>query len=149
MLEKWQVKADLKVGSMTNLPYSNDSFNAVVDVFSAYCLNEKDLEICLNEVQRCLSPGGKFFSYTPSKMSDAFKNHEPSEFIDASTLNGIHRRDAPFHGNFYPFRFVFPDEYQDILEAHGFKVDYLETVSRTYHQGAELFQHVVLEATKL
>jgi len=131
------------------LPYSEASFDAVADVFSAYSLNEKDFEICLHEVHRVLSPGGKFFSYTPSKMSDAFKNHEPSELIDASTLNGIHRESSPFYGNYYPFRFVFPDEYQNIFEANGFKVDYLETVSRSYNKEVELFQHVVIEATKL
>lgn len=148
MLEYWGVSADLKVGSMTELPYEDVVFDTVLDIFSSYCLSESDFEKFLQETWRVLKFGAKFFSYLPSKASDAFLNHSPSELLDASTLNGIYRKDSPFSGNHYPFRFIHPEEYKNTLDKHGFKVDYLETVTRTYRSMGEQFQHIVVEASK-
>ena len=148
MLEKWGVTADLKVGSMTEMPYKESFFDVVLDVFSSYCLDEADFLVCLDELIRVLKPGGKFFSYVPSKMSDAYQNYLPAEMLDASTLSGIYRENAPFAGNHYPFRFVHPEAYKEILTGAGFEVKYLETVTRTYRQREEVFQHVVVEAIK-
>jgi hypothetical protein len=98
----------------------------------------------LDEAKRVLRLGGRFFSYTPSKASDAFKDPGPSKVIDSSTLDGIHRRDAPFCGNFYPFRFIAPEEYAALLNERGLRVVYNETVGRTYRSGAEFFEFVVI-----
>ena len=144
----WGVTADLKSGSMTELPYLDTGFDAVLDVFSSYCLSESDFEKFLQETWRVLKVGGEFFSYFPSKASDAFLNHSPSELLDSSTLNGIYRKDSPFSGNHYPFRFMHPEEYKKALNKHGFEVVYLETVTRTYRSMGEQFQHIVVEARK-
>ena len=150
MLDKWCAGggADLRVASMTELPYEKNYFDAVVDVFSSYCLNEKDFSVCLKNVVRVLKPGGRFFSYTPGKGADAYQNHQPSKMIDSSTLNGIHRQNSPFTGNHYPFRFIHPVEFQELISEAGLKVSYLETVSRSYFSRQETFEHVVLEAVK-
>ena len=146
MLNEWDVSANLKIGSMTDLPYDDDFFDVVLDVFASYCLNEGDISLCLGEVARVLKPKGKFFSYVPSKLSDVFQDNSPAEMLDPSTLRGIYREGAPFEGNHYPFRFVYPGEYKEILTNAGFEVTYLETVTRTYHQREEGFQFVVAEA---
>jgi ubiquinone/menaquinone biosynthesis C-methylase UbiE len=148
MLDTWGVTADLKIASMTDMPYANDSFDIILDVFSSYCLNERDFHRFLFEIRRVLKPGAKFFSYFPSKESDAFINHSPAELLDQSTLNGIYRKVSCFFENYYPFRFMHPDEYKDLLNQSGFYIDYLETVTRTYRYGAELFQHIVVEGRK-
>jgi len=148
MLEHWGVSADLKVGSMTEMPYQDAFFDSVLDVFSSYCLRESDFEKFLQETWRVLKVGAKFFSYFPSKASDAFLNHSPSELLDSSTLHGIYRKDSPFSGNHYPFRFMHPEEFKNVLDKHGFKVDYLETVTRSYRSMGEQFQHIVVEASK-
>jgi ubiquinone/menaquinone biosynthesis C-methylase UbiE len=88
-LERWQVRAHLNEASIVELPYEIASFDIVADIFSAYCVNEKDFSRCLAEVARVTKPGGYFFSYSPSKNSDAFKNHSPASKIDPSTLDGI------------------------------------------------------------
>jgi len=43
MLENWQAKANLKQGSFLELPYENDSFDVVVDVFSMNCVDPRCL----------------------------------------------------------------------------------------------------------
>lgn len=51
------------------------SFGGVVEVFFRYCLDEQGFANFIEEVARPLLPGGRFFSYTPSKTSDAFRDH--------------------------------------------------------------------------
>jgi SAM-dependent methyltransferase len=143
-LAHWQTAAIVTSGDMTAAPYPDQMFDAVVDVFSSYCLDEAGFSRFLDEVKRLLRPSGRFFSYTPSKASDAFRKPGPSRLIDASTLDGIRREDAPFCGNFYPFRFITPNEYEDALEARGLRVVYNETVGRTYRHGHEYFEFVVI-----
>lgn len=148
MLEHWGVDAKLKEASMTKLPYRDNYFDAVVDVFSTYCLCENDFNDCLQEVSRVLKPAGKYFSYTPSINSDAFRNYKPSKKIDEFTLAGIKRRTSPYYGNQYPFRFIGAEHYQACLEKTGFTVSYLETVSRTYRSMDEFFEFAVIVGEK-
>lgn len=144
MLEHWGTQATLKVGDMTSVPYPAGSFDVVVDVFSSYCLDEAAFARFLAEVVRLLRPGGRFFSYSPSKGSDAFKNPGPARRIDASTLDGIRRADSPYAGNLYPFRFISRDEYASALGNCGLRVTYSEVCGRTYRGGEEYFEYVVI-----
>lgn len=148
MLDSWDVSANLAAASMISMPYQKGIFS-VVDVFSAYCLNEQEFSLYLDEVERVTSPGGCFFSYAPSKNSDAFKNYEPAGKIDESTLDGIARVTSPYAGNAYPFRFVSQAEYTDARCARGFKVISNERVARSYRSGEEYFEFVSISGQKL
>lgn len=149
MLISWGgINAHIQVASMCQLPYDTDSFDAVIDIFSSYCLCEDDLHICLDEVRRVLKSGEKFFSYTPSTNSDAFKKHKPSEKIDYWTLNGITRKTSPYFGNDYPFRFISPKHYKELLKEYGFNITYLETAGRTYRNMKEYFEWVTIVEEK-
>lgn len=134
---------------MTRTSFESNIFDAVIDVFSSYCLTEELFNTYLDEMGRILKTGGILFSYTPSKKSDAFKNHELSTLLDSSTLNGISRKSSPYCGNEYPFRFMSIDDVSNVLPKHGFKINYLETVSRTYNKGNEYFEFIVYEAIKV
>lgn len=147
MMKGWGCSATLRAGDMTDLPYESGFFDVVVDVFSSNCLPEIEFTRYLAGVARVLRPGGKYFSYTPSKNSDVFKETAPSDRIDPSTLNGIHRPTAPFYGNFYPFRFMSRDDYAALL-AEDFTLTYSETVGRTYRSGQEYFEFVVVQAER-
>jgi ubiquinone/menaquinone biosynthesis C-methylase UbiE len=150
MLEEWGINGvDLKVGSMTKLPYKDKSLDAVVDILSAYCLDEENFEICMKEISRVLKPGGCFFSYTPGKNSDAFQNHKPSKLIDASTLNGIYRESSPYKGNHFPFRFIHFEEYTALMNKNGLEVTYSESISRSYYNRQEYFEFLVFQGSKL
>lgn len=148
MLTSWGYDAELHVGDMAALDFADGRFTAVLDVFSSYCLTEAVFQTYLAGVARVLKPGGLYFSYTPSKNSDVFKQAGPADKLDASTLDGIRRPDAPFSGNLYPFRFISPDEYAAQLDQAGFDVEYCETLGRTYRNGAEYFEFVVIQGVK-
>jgi ubiquinone/menaquinone biosynthesis C-methylase UbiE len=140
MLESWGCTAVLHVGDMCNLPYEDQFFDGVVDVFSSYCLLEQAFDVYLKGVARVLKSTGKsgkgtFFSYAPSKNSDVFKKAVDAEKIDPNTLNGIRRPDAPFSGNFYPFRFISLEDYEVALTRAGLRMTYGETVGRSYGGG--------------
>ena len=142
------VEAKLEVGDMTDLPYPDNYFDGIVDVFSSYCMNEDAGERFLWSVKRVLKPGGIFFSYFPSKTSDAFRDFQPASFLDASTLDGIHRKTSPYSGNYYPFRFMSTEQYRDDLVRVGLDVVYLETTNRTYIDRTERFEFISVEAIK-
>ncbi|CAH9054247.1 hypothetical protein PSECIP111951_00993 [Pseudoalteromonas holothuriae] len=144
MLIHWDVNATLVKGSFEELPFEDDYFDVIIDVFSTNCLTHSAFTHCLKQVKRCLKPSGAFFSYTPSAASDAFKNHHPAKLIDAWTLNGVFRESSPFSGQAYPFRFIDAEHYQALLQENGIIVDYLETVGRTYNTKKEYFEFIVV-----
>jgi len=149
MLQSFDTRAQLQVADMAAIPFRNECFDAIVDVFSAYCFGDELFARYLDEVRRVLKPKGRYFSYTPSKRSDAFTNHAPSTLIDPSTLDGIRRESSPFHGNRYPFRFTTGEEYAAALEQRRMRLNYNEQVGRTYSDGREYFEFVVVTAEKL
>lgn len=138
----------LSVQDMTKLFFPDGTFDTVLDIFSCFCLTKLGWDRCLSETTRVLKRGGKFFSYTPSKRSDAFIKHEPTGMLDDSTLEGIKRENSPFYGNSYPFRFMSEEDLKKSV-GHMFEITYLEKVGRTYRNGAEYFEFLVFELTKL
>lgn len=148
MLAKWQTRANLKVGSMVQLPYEANTFDAIVDVLSACCLPMAEFEKYLDEVFRCLKPGGMYFSITPSVNSDLWENYYPAERIDQYTLSGILNPTSPLYPQDYPFRVTSVYQSKRSLEQRKFKVSYCETVSRTYRSLSEYFECVVAVGTK-
>jgi SAM-dependent methyltransferase len=147
-LQFWKVKAKLSEGNMTQLPYPDLEFDVVLDVFSSFCLNMEGFRTFVREVARTLKPGGRFFMYTPSIESDAFKNYAPAVKLDEFTLNGIYRKDSPYYGDFYNFRFAESKWLGAVLKEAGFRINQEEQVIRTYQNGKEKFQFMVLEAEK-
>jgi ubiquinone/menaquinone biosynthesis C-methylase UbiE len=148
MLGFWETTANLKQGSFLDLPYEDDTFDVVIDVFSLYCVDHKDFSLAIDESYRVLKDGGLFFSYTPSQNSDAFKEFAPAIKLDESTLNGIHRETSPFSGNHYPFHFWNEVEYKKTLMDKDFSVCHMESISRSYNDRHELFEHIVVHAKK-
>jgi ubiquinone/menaquinone biosynthesis C-methylase UbiE len=148
MLKKWGVEAVLSVASMTELPFQDDCFDVICDVFSSYCLNDIQFHDYLKEINRTLKRGGRIFSYTPSTVSDAFTDFLPAEKIDNHTLNGIHRETSPYFGNFYPFRFTDPDMVRKLYAKHGINLTHCELLNRTYRNQKENFQFLIIEGIK-
>lgn len=148
MLEKYNTKAQLSVQDMSSMDFGSNTFDAIVDVFSSYCLNTTNSAKYIKNIWSILKPGGLFFSYFPSKCSDAYQHHQPANLLDSSTINSILRKNSPYYGQTYPFRFIHPEEYKITLLQEGFKIQYLETVNKTYNSMNENFEFVVIEAVK-
>ena len=148
-LDKWGLKANLRVADMSKLDYPDNYFDVIIDVFSGYCLDGERFGRFIKSVYRCLKPDGLFFSYYPSKNSDAFTNYLPAQKIDACTLSGIYRDDSPYSGNHYNFRFMYPKEYEQVILKNGMKLKYLETIGRTYRKMTEYFEHIVIVGQKI
>ncbi len=55
MLAHWGTTATVKAADMTAIPYPDRHFDVVLDVFSAYCLNENGFMRFLDEVVRLLT----------------------------------------------------------------------------------------------
>lgn len=149
MLDNWQVSATLQQGSFENLPFKDNSFDVVVDVLSMSCNDHKGFLQGLNEVYRVLNKNGLFFTYTPNQNSDSFKNYKPAIKIDEWTLNGLYRKDGFGAGNHYPFHFWDKKTLQESLINSGFKIEVLESLSRSYRDGVEIFESYLCHAKKL
>ena len=148
VLNFWEVAAELKTGSIIQLPYNDGEFDVIFDVISACYLTDHKFQTALNEIVRCLKKNGKFFSYTHSVNSDAFKNFSPAKKLDEWTLNGIYRKTSPYYGNYYPIHFISPEQYRKLLVDRGMDVIYLEKVSRTYSKFSEYHEFVVIVGQK-
>ena len=66
-LQAERLNADLRVGDYLDLPWEDDSFDAVVDIASLYANRAENLKRALHEVRRVLRPGGLVFSISFSK----------------------------------------------------------------------------------
>lgn len=148
ILKEWNAPAELFVGTMRELPLSTGMFDAVVDVFSSYCLTQTEFEAYCEEVARVLKPGGWYFSFTPSKNVNSYKQADPKDMIDANTLSGITDSSEPFYGNFYPFRFMAPLDAQKDLQRVGLDLQRTETTHRSYRGMSRSFEWLVLDAVK-
>ena len=138
--------AELFKASMTQIPCPDSSFDVVVDVFSSNCLDTSEGKRFLEEVSRILKPSGLFFSYFPSKSSDAWMLEQKSNRVDQNTLHGFERKKSPFFGNNYAFRFHSREEYERLIQNVGLEVNWFETLGRTYDTGDEYFEFLVVEA---
>lgn len=76
-LESYGITAKLFRADMTQTNFDNNYFSVCIDIFSSYCLDTSQGERFISEVYRILKHGGTFFSYFPSKCSEAFQNHLP------------------------------------------------------------------------
>lgn len=148
ILGKINLKANLKVGSMTNLPYKNNYFDCIIDVFSSSCLDSKDGQSFLNEAHRTLKKNGSFFSYFPSKNSKMFKLKK-KKMIDRDTIFNITKKKNAYRINNFPFRFLSKKQYMSFLKRNNLKIFYLEEIQKTYFNGKENFNFIAIEGRKI
>ena len=58
MIKSYGVSANLSVQNMCRLKFDNEFFDAVIDVFSSYCLTDKQGDIYLQSVAKIIKQGG-------------------------------------------------------------------------------------------
>jgi len=119
--------ASYHCGDARQLPYSNNSFDMVLEMGPLYHLQNKDDRLqCLSEAKRVLKPGGVLLCEVISKYAsliDGFKylNINDDKFIkilDGALETGLHSPgDTPYFTSAF---FHSPSDIQDELTATGF-----------------------------
>ena len=117
-------------------------------MFSSSCLNAKDGNQFLIEMSRTLKKGGTFFSYFPSKNSKMFKSKN-KKMIDRDTIFNLRNKRNAYRINNCPFRFLSKKQYMTILKKNSLKVFYSEEIKKTYFNGKENFNFIVIEGRKI
>lgn len=85
--EAENLKAQLLVGDIINLPFEDHFFDGVIDVECLYCNNTINTERILQEIKRVLKPNGLFYSRTFTERMYIGKNPtkiSKFEYVDIS-----------------------------------------------------------------
>jgi ubiquinone/menaquinone biosynthesis C-methylase UbiE len=146
MLNKWGAKAELLVGDIKRLPYKNNFFNAIVDVVSVQHLTFSEHKFCLEEVYRCLKPGGKYFSYHLGEDSISY-TRGGGKLIDKNTVDNIVDKSKPLAGNGQTC-FLSENDYRNLLKRSGFKNVVVDKVTRSYNNQEFCIEYLVVSAKK-
>lgn len=151
MLKKWETNGYLKVGDITKgLPYSDHSFDSIVDIVTMQHLTIKEHQIALKEVYRCLKQeeeaegGGRFFSWHLGSKSHNFLAN-PNKKIDEFTIENI-PESMPLSNNGIVC-FLSPLKYQELLIEAGFKNINIEITTRTYDNRKVLLEYLEVIAS--
>tara|TARA_B110001450_G_C17655142_1_gene494874 strand:+ start:1699 stop:2373 length:675 start_codon:yes stop_codon:yes gene_type:complete len=148
LLKKKYKKINFKKMDMLDINNLNKRYDLIIDVFSSYALNTTSGKKFLSNVHKILNKNGIFFSYFPSKKSDTWKKSSKKYLIDKNTLRKIDNNKLPYHGNNYPYRFHSKNEYLKLFKKYGFKINYCETITKTYLNEKFKTNFIVIEGQK-
>lgn len=77
---------NLEVGTLTELPYEDNSFDGLVCYGVLYYLPEEDIKKAVNEIFRVLKPGGKFFVQVRGKEDYRYCNSTNKKTEEKNTF---------------------------------------------------------------
>lgn len=143
VVASWNVTAHLDVGDMTKLPYTDDYFDAIVDVVSMQHLTLAQHKATISEIHRCLKFGGVFFSYHLGKGSSVCG--EPNlHWYDNISINNI-PAGYPLAGNGLT-------SFLDAKEVEALYVNFtsleISTVRRSYPKSSDFVEYLAISARK-
>lgn len=132
-LLKAGVQVDLRHGDCRSLPWSNDYFDAVIDIEAIYANEVEVIRSCIGEVHRVLKSGGVFFS---KMFGTKTTGYNTGTEIEANTFDDVLK--GPCAG-FGTTHFFTESELQRLL--FGFSTFSLDWVHRTDRGGTvEVFE---------
>lgn len=103
-------------GNMLELPFKDDTFDAIMSYQVIYHTDTNNFIKALNEVKRVLKKNGEFFVTMISKNSESFKNSSKHEKLDENT---IMINNAKTENN-VPHMYVNIDDIKNIFEKWKF-----------------------------
>jgi SAM-dependent methyltransferase len=77
---------DLRAGDFSTLPWKNESFDVVIDIFSLYANRLAVIEKTISEIYRVLKPGGRFYSKTWGRGTAGYGSGDQ---LEAGTFDNI------------------------------------------------------------
>ena len=127
----WDRGLDVKKGTMTELPFKNNSFDVILSIASFHHLNnENDRNKALQEMKRVLQPGGIVLLYVwsknqPGKTKRTFENY-------GDVLVPWKSNDGKIYNRYY---YIFQiEEIKELIEKNGFIIQ-----KHTWDYGNEIF----------
>jgi len=144
--DKWGVEAHLTKAAFGCLPYSDSSFDYVVDVVSLQHIDKLSSLTALKEIFRVLKPGGKFFSYRLSDHSCIYLSGGGS-FIDAYTKDNVEDTGMPLNNN-RTMSFWGVGTVNEMYGASGLAVKSIERHTRTYNNGLISLEYLAIVGVK-
>ena len=69
--------------------------------------------------------------------------------IDRDTIFNITKKKNAYRINNFPFRFLSKKQYMSFLKRNNLKIFYLEEIQKTYFNGKENFNFIVIEGRKI
>lgn len=139
--------ADVREEQITNLPFDDDYFNAVIDCASVQHNYRDEIADAIAEIARVLVPGGLFF-WKARAREDSFYGKgieaEPGTFV--APHEGVMVDDEE-EAIKKPTHFFRLDELTDMLDAH-FEETSVEYTERTYDDMTEKIAHYLVVARK-
>ncbi|MBI1861058.1 MAG: class I SAM-dependent methyltransferase [Deltaproteobacteria bacterium] len=132
--------ADLRVGNFSLLPWPDNSFDVVIDVFAIYANDSATISRTHAEVLRVLKPGGVFFSKMWGTQTSGFGL---GQRIEDHTFENI--PDGPCH-NMGQTHFF--DEIEIKERLRGFQTVTIDRILRTSDKTDNVVEELVCQATK-
>ena len=130
------LRADLRVGDFSELPWPDASFDGVVENVSLYCNPMAGITRALDEICRVLRPGAPFLS---SFFSDRTWGYGKGEMVEPDGF--INLREGPLaHAGFCLF--MNPKRVPEVF-GHFAEVT-VERISRTINQEQHLIEQLVI-----
>ena len=148
LLKKKYKKINFQKMNMLDINTLNKKYDLIIDIFSSYSLDTISGEKFLSLVSKILKKKGIFFSYFPSKKSDTWIKASKKYLIDKNTLIKIDKNKLPYYGNNYPFRFHTKKEYLKLFKKYGLKINYCETITKTYSNEKLKTNFIIVEGQK-
>jgi ubiquinone/menaquinone biosynthesis C-methylase UbiE len=146
MLESYGEEADLRIGSMKALPYDDNFFDAMVDVFTIEHTDLQGHKETYAEVFRCLKKGGRFFSWHLGAGSINFLKGGGKR-LDRWTIDNAPNKNVPYFNNGLTC-FLTPTVARTMLREQGFTDIKIERVTRTYKEMTQKVEYLAISALR-
>lgn len=146
MLRFWNAPARIKLGNMRKLDFTDNFFDAIIDVVSIQHTDLAGHREVYGEVLRCLKPGGRFFQWHLGARSVSFSKGGGKR-IDKLTIGSIVNPKVPFYGCGL-ICFLTPSAAQKMLLSAGFKDIKMETFTRTYKNRKQIIEYLAIQSQK-
>jgi ubiquinone/menaquinone biosynthesis C-methylase UbiE len=119
------LRADLRLGDFTQLPFASAQFDLVIDRGSLVCCDVESAKKAVEEIHRVMLPGGRFF-FNP------YSEHHSSRSSGHTDENGLtHNITEGSMTNVGQICFYSRRQVQDVL--HKFSILSLEHIERSDH----------------
>lgn len=146
MLGSYGVKAKLNIGTIRELAYKSDFFDAIVDILTVEHTDLKGHREAFAEIFRTLKPGGRLFSWHLGSKSANFTQGGGNK-LDRYTVDNTPNTDVPYPNNGVTCFLTVPLA-KRLLGSAGFVDIDIERVTRSYKNLTQEVEYFAIHARK-